>query len=245
MIMARLPDEQWMMIEDSIEKKNIARSSRYRRTHCGKSGGMKTPSDYMSRKEKIAMNSEVRSYNLNKSMSWNEFSKLPEDLKIEYIKNLRSKFNVPYAEIAKFMHVSRSHLCKKLKVLGLGLGKGEGGKSKMWYKTDKANEFYRWLEEGKSMSVEDIECKVIEPIVEPKLDICEEKHEEDTEDKYTTATERLRASYVRYTPTTKATPETGNLSFNCKANEALAMLADILGEKMVDLQVAWNVLEGD
>jgi hypothetical protein len=49
--MSRLPDEQWLMIEDSINKKKIARGSRNRKTHCGKGGSAKFPSDYMTRKE--------------------------------------------------------------------------------------------------------------------------------------------------------------------------------------------------
>ena len=67
--MALLPDEQYVMISDSIEKKKIARSSHNRKTHCGKSGRVKFPSDYLSKKELKAMNSDVKSYNLNRPMT--------------------------------------------------------------------------------------------------------------------------------------------------------------------------------
>ena len=90
--MAILPDEQYVMISDSIEKKNIARSSRCRKTHCGKGGRVKFPSDYKTKKELKAMNGDVKTYNLNKPMSWTEFKALPEDLKITYIKKLRNEF---------------------------------------------------------------------------------------------------------------------------------------------------------
>ena len=48
--MSKLPDEQWDMIEDSISKKRTAQSARHRRTHCGKGGSVKFPSDYMTKK---------------------------------------------------------------------------------------------------------------------------------------------------------------------------------------------------
>jgi len=58
--MPYLPDEQWVMIKDSIDKKNIARSSHNKRSHCGKGGSVKFPSDYMTKKELKAMNGEVK-----------------------------------------------------------------------------------------------------------------------------------------------------------------------------------------
>ena len=90
--MALLPDEQYVMISDSIEKKKIARSSHNRKTHCGKGGRIKFPSDYLSKKELKAMNGDVKSYNLNRSMTWEEFRSMPQDLQIMYIKKLRNEF---------------------------------------------------------------------------------------------------------------------------------------------------------
>lgn len=66
--MSRLPDEPLEMIEDSISKKRAAQSARHRRTHCGKSGSVKFPSDYMTKKELKAMNGECKSYRLNDPM---------------------------------------------------------------------------------------------------------------------------------------------------------------------------------
>lgn len=94
--MALLPDEQYVMISDSIEKKKIARSSHNRKTHCGKGGRVKFPSDYLSKKELKAMNGDVKSYNLNRPMTWEEFRSMPKDLQIMYIKNfaMNSKFQI-------------------------------------------------------------------------------------------------------------------------------------------------------
>lgn len=49
--MAWYSDEQYTMIQDSREKKSIAASAFKQRTHCGKCGGVRLPSDSMSKKE--------------------------------------------------------------------------------------------------------------------------------------------------------------------------------------------------
>ncbi len=119
--MARLPDEQWAMIEDSIEKKRTAASAFKQRTHCGKGGSVKFPSDFMSKKELKAMNGEVKSYRLNDPMSWDEFKELPSDLKAGYIQKLREKFNVPDNFIAEMFDVSLAKLTLYLMDLKLEL----------------------------------------------------------------------------------------------------------------------------
>lgn len=99
--MARYSDEAWEMISDSIDKKITGRSARSTRTHCGKRGAVKFPSDYKSRKELNAMNGEVKSYRMNEAMTWDEFVKMPIDLQRKYISHLREKFNAPDAYIAE------------------------------------------------------------------------------------------------------------------------------------------------
>lgn len=142
--MSRLPDEQWAMIEDSIDKKKIARSSHNRRSHCGKGGSVKFPSDYMSKKELKAMNSEVKSYRMNDPMSWSEFKQLPDDLKVTYIKNLREKYKVPNFALAKAMRVGATNFSKLMNKLGLDLGKGASSAGKKWQYSVYCDEFWNW-----------------------------------------------------------------------------------------------------
>ncbi len=117
--MARLPDEQWAMIEDSIDKKRTAASAFKQRTHCGKGGSVKFPSDFMSKKELKAMNGEVKSYRMNAPLSWEEFKELPDDLKVNYIQSLREKFNVPDYDLSQMFDVSLAKLTLYLKDLKL------------------------------------------------------------------------------------------------------------------------------
>lgn len=123
--MAWYSDEQFDMIQDSREKKSIAASAFKQRSHCGKGGSVKFPSDFMSKKELNAMNGECIKYaSLKQPMNWEEFKKLPDDLKREYVKNLRNKFNVPDAELATMFGVNKNIIYRYFKCYGLGKGAG-------------------------------------------------------------------------------------------------------------------------
>ena len=169
--MALLPDEQYVMISDSIEKKKIARSSHNRKTHCGKGGRVKFPSDYLSKKELKAMNGVVKSYNLNKPMTWKEFRSMPQDLQIMYIKKLRNEFGVPDIVLGKAMGICKSSFSKAMSDLNLSLGRSAGAKGKQWLDSEKSFKFFEYwnkfnnektIEEA---SVED-EAEVVEKTVE-------------------------------------------------------------------------------
>ena len=142
--MALLPDEQYVMISDSIEKKKIARSSHNRKTHCGKGGRIKFHSDYLSKKELKAMNGDVKSYNLNKPMTWEEFRSMPQDLQIMYIKKLRNEFGVPDIVLSKAMGVCKSNFSKAMRDLNLSLGKSAGATGKKWLNSEKSSKFYEY-----------------------------------------------------------------------------------------------------
>lgn len=168
--MALMPDEQYVMISDSIEKKKIAHSSYNRKTHCGKGGRVKFPSDYLSKKELKAMNGDVKSYNLNRPMTWKEFRSMPQDLQIMYIKKLRNEFGVPDSILAKSMGVCKSTFSETMRDLKLSLGKSAGAKSRQWMDSEKSFKFSEYWnrfknkedvveEDGVGDEAEDVEEK--------------------------------------------------------------------------------------
>lgn len=120
-----MTDEKFLYKQDIREKKITARSARNKRTHTGKGGSVRLPSDNLSRKELNAMNGEVKSYRLNEPMSWKEFNEMPDDIKATYIKALQTKFNAPATALGKMFGVSRSAvdlLMKRLKIEHRGRG---------------------------------------------------------------------------------------------------------------------------
>ena len=114
-----MTDERYTFVSDVRDKKRTARGAFNKRTHCGKGGAVKFQSDFMSKKEIMAMNGEVKAYKLNDPMTWGEFKAMPDDLKIGYVKSLRERFSVSDAEIGRMMGVSRSSISSETKRLGI------------------------------------------------------------------------------------------------------------------------------
>lgn len=141
--MPRFSDEAWEYIQDCKEKKTIGGNARHKKVHSGKRGGMKTASDYMTKKQLRAMDSEVKTYRLGSPMNWEEFSAMPDDLKKMYIKKLRDKFNVPDEELAVAMGVELWKFVSCLKSISL-TPNHFGTDDRNWYGTDDAGRFQTW-----------------------------------------------------------------------------------------------------
>lgn len=99
--MAWLSDEQYELMQDTRDKAITARSARHTRTHCGKGGAVKFPSDNLTKKERDAMNSECKSYRLNDPMNYEQFKSLPDDLKALYLNAIIKKYNPHLASFLK------------------------------------------------------------------------------------------------------------------------------------------------
>lgn len=152
-----MKDERFVFIDDVRKKKNVARSAHNRRTHNGKRGAVKLPSDFLTAKELKAMNGEVKTYRLNDPMTWKEFKAMPDEIKITYIKALREKFNVPDQRIGQMLGVSQGAIAPMIKHLGLTRGKGTY--SHLW---DKEG-FWKWArkEEAESTQEDDPQPEAI------------------------------------------------------------------------------------
>ena len=135
-----MTDEKYTYIQDVRDKKVTARSARSKRTHNGKGGSVKFPSDYMTQKEIKAMSGEVKTYRLNEPMDWSEFKGMPDDIKISYIKSIRAKYGATDSAIAKMMMTNTCSFSKEINRLGISNGKHAGGAAK-W---DKEG-FHAWM----------------------------------------------------------------------------------------------------
>lgn len=133
-----MTDEKYSYIQDVKDKKFTARSARNKRTHNGKGGRVKFPSDYMTQKEIKAMSGEVKSYRLNKPMSWSEFKAMPDDIKVSYINLIRQKYNAPDSHICKMMGTNTCSFSQEMHRLGIPSTRKS---SKKW---DKEG-FYAWV----------------------------------------------------------------------------------------------------
>lgn len=62
----------------------------------------------------------MHTYQLGAPMSWAEFKSLPDDLKRQYIRSLREKFNVNAVKLAEMFGANESYLRGIIRELGLG-----------------------------------------------------------------------------------------------------------------------------
>lgn len=86
--------------KDVKDKKTLARNAKYKKNG-SKSKKCTLPSDYLTRKEKQKMNSEVKTYKMNQKYSWKEFMEMPLDIQREYLIHLRDTYGVKALVICK------------------------------------------------------------------------------------------------------------------------------------------------
>lgn len=118
-----MTDEKYTFISDVRDKKRTARGAFNRRTHAGKGGAVKTPYDYMSKKEREAMNGEVKSYKLNDPMTWAEFKQMPDDLQSAYIQALQNKYGVSTVKLGEMFGATQRTVSAKMIKLGINTGR--------------------------------------------------------------------------------------------------------------------------
>jgi len=121
-------DEKYIFLTDAAEKKKTARA--IRNTNRTGKGPIRFPSDYMTKKERDAMNGEVATYNLHRPMKWKEFMSMPMDLQKQYIEWLDQVFDVGDNTLASMFGVSQNTINLRRKTLGVQVGKRRGRKSK-------------------------------------------------------------------------------------------------------------------
>lgn len=73
--------------KDIREKKQIGNSARHKVVGGGRRA--RFPSDCLTKKEREALNSEVRSWNTKRVTPWGTYKQMPGDLQKEYLTNMR------------------------------------------------------------------------------------------------------------------------------------------------------------
>lgn len=225
-----MTDEKYLFLQDVREKKNTGRSARNKRTHCGKGGSVKLPSDYLSKKELQKMNGDVISYKLNSPMSWDEFKAMPDDIRTMYIKNIRTQFGAPGTEIAKMMGCAQRTISSE--IIRLGLGEGRGVCKAAW---DKEG-FYAWKNGVAIAPVKaDLTDKTADAPEQPLVSVREINEPEPV----AIHTPEIKVLPV-HAETQKSVPFSGDLCFEGSAEAALKTVAAILGGANVRISITWE-----
>ena len=187
------------------------------------------------------MSGEVKHYRLNDPMTREEFQAMPTDLKITYIKAIRSKYGTPDSYIAKAMGYNQQHFSNVIKKLGISNGKG-AGKSK-W---DKEG-FFAWWHGVDALPTPGIEKPTQEEkekifFGEQKVYVEDDIPCEPFEEPDPISADDFLKFHAIPVPAT-ATPCNGSMSFKCPADQALNTLAQLLGNTNCAISVMWRVIE--
>lgn len=247
--MAWMSDEQYELMQDTRDKKITARSAHNKRTHCGKGGAVRFPSDNLTKKEREAMNGECKSYRMNDPMSWNEFKELPDDLKVCYIKALRQKYNVPDRCLAEMFGIGNNAVYHMFKKLGLGKGAGKGAH----HDWDKEG-FLAWVN---GIKLETEAEQKVEPETEPETEPSDEiiavvedaeireyieKDMESVKPKQENAPYICDSTYHQL----PVIPKSGTLTFNNNhADDALATIRSLLCNMRANITISWETTNND
>ena len=207
-----MKDEKYVYIQDVKDKKVTARSARNKRTHNGKGGSVKLPSDYMTKKEIKAMSGECKSYKLNKPMTWKEFKTMPDDIKVSYINLLRQKFNVPDSHICKMMGINVCSFSQEMHRLGIPSTR----KSNEKWDTDG---FYAWVNGVPVQKEESVEVWSVE--ADPLSDCFKER-----------ISDRLKTLF----------PMSGTLNYEGTVEDIFSVLNDIVGKGNVRMTISWEAV---
>ena len=106
------------------DKKSIGRNAKYM-NRTGK-GGVRMPSDYLSRKEKRNLNGPVTSYDMGKPMTYQNFKNMPEDLQRAYLQGIQERFHPTQRTIGELWGISHDSVGIWLRKLGVAPSGGRG-----------------------------------------------------------------------------------------------------------------------
>lgn len=113
---------------DVMMKKRLANQARHRKGTKGRKG-CKLPSDYLTEKEKKAMNGEVKTVKLGVPMKWDEFKKLSKNLKLEYLNDIKEKYHPSIRQYAELFGAPKTTIQAYFHDVGFKTGGGFGNGS--------------------------------------------------------------------------------------------------------------------
>lgn len=116
-----MTDEEYIFRQDVKEKAITARSSHKVGSSCRRRCTFST--DHMTRREWEKMNGPVNTVQLDARLTWEQFSKLSESLRREYIQNILAHYNVGPNAIARMFGISGPYCGKRLRELGFTFNK--------------------------------------------------------------------------------------------------------------------------
>ena len=115
-------DAEYIFNQTSAERKRNGYGDFHKKRQGGRQ--VRLPSDHLSKKELAKLSSDVTKFNLNAPVCWAEFKNWPDDLKIEYLQKLETKYHATTEDIAIMMGIGYKPLAKLKRNLGIAAKRG-------------------------------------------------------------------------------------------------------------------------
>lgn len=217
-----MKDIEYMLKRDAKEKKSIGRGARARvngskTKYCG------LPSDHLTAAQWKRRNSMVYTYNLNAPMSYDQFKKLPDDLKREYITRLQKLYAVPQKAVCEMMGTSPQSVSRWYTLLGIPHGYyGYPAPDSLWWKFIAGEDMSAY----KASDISDV-ASSDEGCVTTPDDL--ESHTESS-------------SCVAEAPAAQVYPSSAQLTFTCTKEELIAYIQSSVPSGDVAFTLGYHVL---
>jgi len=153
---------------DNLQKKRLARNAKYRKGTVFGPKGCRLPHEYLTKKEREALNGELNTVNLNAKIGYEEFKILPKTLQEEYIKHQMTRFGVGLVNISEDLFgMARNTLTQWVISHNLNVPTMKGRPSRAAMAS-----FRRWLDADASIApVNEISEEVeAEPEIKPETE---------------------------------------------------------------------------
>lgn len=93
-------DERFVLQETNKERSKM-KTGAYHKKSGAKSKKCTLPYEYLSKKERKALDGIPTSWNMNWFYTWQQFKRMPKDLQIEYLENICSKYGCSLMSIGE------------------------------------------------------------------------------------------------------------------------------------------------
>lgn len=111
-----MTDEEFLFHKDCADKKRTALGAHHKVTHGGR---VMMPSDYLTKKERETMNSDVTTYKIGEPHTWIEFLQTPDSMRREYLNYIYSKYNASLSMLSRMFDVTVPTISMAFKKKGL------------------------------------------------------------------------------------------------------------------------------
>lgn len=96
-----MTDPEYLFRQTEIERKKLGYGDKHKKRGGGKT--VRFPSDYLSKKEREAMNGEIKTYKVKDFYNYEEFKALPDDLQLKWVNALLNRYGCSVGAIGSIV----------------------------------------------------------------------------------------------------------------------------------------------